>query len=178
MTHTSYLTNFNSTNPDANVQTLQTNIKNWVSKGTFSSNSELITAQSYVKYTGTNTYKILHTTENGNYFTEAEKDKVLDFVRNGGALVVSATPWGWAQGKGSNDFSLMLTYKTMIEAGIAYTEDVIWGSSTFKVVNPNTPLSHVGNQLGFALAPLSSTVDYSKTISIAGRVRSLPDQAK
>ena len=178
MTHSSYLTNFNSTNSDPNVQTLQTNIKNWVSKGTFTSNSELITAESYVKYTGTNQYKILYTAENRNVFTEAEKDKVLNFVKNGGALVVSATPWGWTQLKGSNDFSLMLTYKTMIEAGIAYTEDIIWGSSTFKVLNPNTYLSHVGNQLENVLAPLSLTVDYTKTISIAGRVRSLPDEAK
>lgn len=69
MTHSGYLTNFNSTNSDPNVQTLQTNIKKWVSKGAFTSNSELITAESYVKYTGSNQYKILYTTENRNFFT-------------------------------------------------------------------------------------------------------------
>lgn len=68
----------------------------------------------------------------------------------------------------------MLTYKTLLEAGLLYTEDIIWGSSTFNALNPNVFLSSVYIQLKNAVNAFSSTVDYTKTISVAKTVKKLP----
>jgi hypothetical protein len=49
----------------------------------------------------------------------------LNFVKNGGGLVVAITGWGWIQMKGTTDLSLMLTYNTLLAANILYTDGVM-----------------------------------------------------
>jgi hypothetical protein len=96
--------------------------------------------------------KILHSTEPVVDWTSRNITSVLSFVRNGGGLFVSATPWGWASIKQSNNFNLMLTYRTLLEAGIAFNGNYIWGSSVF-YFNKVTHLSHLGIQVDITLAP-------------------------
>ncbi len=76
---------------------------------------------------------------------------ILNFVKNGGGLFVASTPWGWASIKKSKNFNLMLTYKTLLEAGIAFTGNYIYGSNTF-YFNKMTYLSHLGIQVDTTLA--------------------------
>lgn len=64
MTHSGYLTNFTSTNTDASVKKLQDNIKSWVTKGKFTSNTQMIHTDEYIKLSGTPSYLLLYTTEN------------------------------------------------------------------------------------------------------------------
>jgi hypothetical protein len=90
--------------------------------------------------------KILLSTEPVRDWTTENITNVLNFVRNGGGLFVSATPWGWAQIKKSNNFNLMLTYRTLLEAGIAFNGNYIWGSTVFQF-NKATYLSHLGIQV-------------------------------
>jgi hypothetical protein len=52
-------------------------------------------------------------------------------VKKGGGLFVASTPWGWASLKKSRNFNLMLTYKTLLEAGIAFTDIYIYNSNKF-----------------------------------------------
>jgi hypothetical protein len=75
--------------------------------------------------------KILYFTESAVKWTDQDKEKILSFVRSGGGLFVASTPWGWAQFMNSKNFNLMLTYKTLLEAGIALTDIYIYNSNTF-----------------------------------------------
>ena len=85
---------------------------------------------------------------------------IVSYVQNGGGLVVSPTPWGWAQLKGSNDFSLMATYKAMALAGLTISDGVIWGSSTFVTDNPNAYLSHIGKQIDLVFGSTSDNINF------------------
>ncbi len=174
MTHSGYLDNFTSTNSDANVKKLQNNIKKWVTKSTTPTNSMFTDTDSYIKLTTTSTFKALYTTEYRGIYTATDKSKILNFVKNGGGLIVSATPWGWMQLKGTSDLTLMLTYNTLLAANLLYTGDIIWGSSTFTAVNANTQLSNVYTQLLNALKAKSSTVNYQLTKNVAKSTRYLP----
>ena len=64
--------------------------------------------------------KLVYLTEGYGFNTLDNKIKILNFVKNGGGLAVGITPWGWAQIKRSNDFSLLLCYNTLIEAGLFF----------------------------------------------------------
>lgn len=59
----------------------------------------------------------------------------------------------------------MLTYRTLLETGIALTENIIWGSNTFNL-NKETYESHLGIQVDIALSPESTSFNYSNTVKI------------
>jgi hypothetical protein len=118
--------------------------------------------------------RILHSTEPIRDWTSTQINSVLSFVRNGGGLFVSTTPWGWASIKGSNDFNLMLTYKTMLVAGIAYNDDYIWDSSVFNF-NKLTHLSHLGIQVDITLAPENSSFNYTNSVKVMDQAKHLPN---
>jgi hypothetical protein len=75
--------------------------------------------------------KILFFTEPKGEWTDYDRGKILSFVIKGGGLFVASTPWAWASLKKSKDFNLMLTYKTLLEAGIALTDIYIYNSDKF-----------------------------------------------
>ena len=59
----------------------------------------------------------------------------------------------------------MLTYRTLLEAGIAFTGNYIWNSNTF-YFNKVTYLSHLGIQVDITLAPENTSFDYSNTVKV------------
>lgn len=75
-----------------------------------------MSASAFVGAKAKDTKKVLaiYFSEEQTTWTEKDVKKVLSFVKNGGGLFLATTPWGWAQIKGSNDFNLMLTYKTLL----------------------------------------------------------------
>ena len=115
MTHTAYADNFTSgTNSDPSIRVLQANIKSWLVRGSFYNSSNIMEASTYLKTTDTTTLslvKIIFCTEPVRTWTDQNITSILNFVRNGGGLFVSSTPWGWASIKNSNNFNLMLTYR-------------------------------------------------------------------
>lgn len=122
ITHDAYLENFTSENSDSNVKKLHQNIKKWITKNKFTSNSNFSEAFAFVKSTTNQKYLALYTNELSDAnTTEADKNKILNFVKNGGGLVMAICPWGWVQIKQTNDFNKMLTYKTFLTAGIILT---------------------------------------------------------
>lgn len=132
ITHDAYLENFTSENSDPNVKKLHQNIKKWITQDKFTSNSNLSEAFAFVKSKSNQKYLALYTNELSDVnVTENDKNKILNFVKNGGGLVMAICPWGWVQIKQTNDFNKMLTYKTFLTAGIMLTEDVNDGSDTF-----------------------------------------------
>lgn len=110
--------------------------------------------------------------------TEADKDKILNFVKNGGGLVLGICPWGWAQIKKTNDFSKMLTYKTLLQSEMALTLDGIWGNFDFDLTKSNLELSHFGFHVGNILFPQKENFDYSTSHSLMTQIKSLPDSEK
>ncbi len=82
------------------------------------------------------------------------------------------TPWGWAQSEPSPDFSLFLTSKVLSEVGIALTNNMIWGSSTFNT-NKTTYLSHLAIQVDIALSPQNTAFDYSTAINVIDQAQYL-----
>lgn len=180
-THSVYLDKFSTNNnSDPNVKALQGNARNWATRGATSANSECIDASKFLNYTDTAAalVKCLYSSEPRTLYSEAQKDKILNFVQNGGALLLAVTPWGWVQLKGTNDWNLMLTYKTLLAAGISWTENLIWGSSIF-YFNKTTYLSHLGIQTNIVMSPKNSaSFNYSISISVASQIMSLPDSEK
>ena len=104
--------------------------------------------------------------------------KILNFVKNGGGLFVAITPWGWAQLKGSNEFSIMLSYNTLIEAGLFFNENYIYGSSLFYTNKTDLYLSHLGALMPLALNPENSAVNYKNVLSVARQIQNLPSVIK
>jgi hypothetical protein len=177
MTHTSYADNFTAgTNSDASIRTLHANIKGWLMRGAFYNSSFIMEASAYLRSTNATALsmvKILFSTESVRDWTTENITSVLNFVRNGGGLVVSSTPWGWAQIKGSNNFNLMLTYRTLLEAGIAFNGDYIWDSRVF-YFNKVAHLSHLGIQVDITLAPENLSFNYSNTVKVMDQAQHLP----
>lgn len=169
VTHSAYADNFVYANTtDLSIRTLQKNIKTWATKGAFSNSSNVMDAYTYLKTTNAtlrSLVKILFYTESTMDWTETNKTKILNFVKNGGGLFVSVTPWGWSQLKKSKNYNLMLTYKTVLETGITFNDAAIWGADNF-YFNKTTYLSHLGIQVDIALSPESTAFDYSKTVEI------------
>ena len=163
MTHTSYADNFTAgTNTDSSIRVLQANIKDWIVRGSNYNSSNIMEAVAYLKSTNATLVKatkILFFTEGVDEWTED------NFVKKGGGLFVASTPWGWSQKKKSNNFNLMLTYKTIFEAGIALTSNVIWDSATF-YFNKVTYLSHLGIAVDIALSPENTSFNYTNTVKV------------
>lgn len=61
ITQDGYLVDFAAVNSNANVARLHTNIKNWVSKGAYTGNAQMMTTDDWLNYTGTNTILFLYT---------------------------------------------------------------------------------------------------------------------
>jgi hypothetical protein len=168
ITHTGYGENFTGTNSDRSIKVLQANAKSWLVRGSSYNSSNIMDASTYLTTTNTTALsrvKILFFSEPVKEWTNENMNSILNFVRNGGGLFVSATPWGWAQIKRSNNFNLMLTYKTLLEAGIAFSGNYIWNSNTF-YFNKTTHLSHLGIQVDISLAPENISLSYSDTVSV------------
>lgn len=161
------------------VKALQANARNWATRGATSANSECVEASKFLNYTVTASasVKCLYSSEPRTLYSEAQKDKILNFVQNGGALLLGVTPWGWAQLKGTNDWTLMLTYKTLLAVGISWTNNVIWGGNIF-YFNKTTYLSHLGIQTNIAISPENTAFNYSLSTSVASQIKLLPDSEK
>jgi hypothetical protein len=85
-------------------------------------------------------------------------------VKNGGGLFVTVTPWGWIQIKNSKHFSLTLTYKTLPEAGIVFTENYI--SSDTINFSHKTHLSHLAIKVDIAPVPENPSFNYNETMFV------------
>jgi hypothetical protein len=156
---------------------LHANIKNFLVKGTYDKSKVIMDAQTYVSTTNSkklNAVKILFTTEPLEVWTAKDQKKIETFVKNGGGLFVASCPWGWAQLKDSSDFHLMLAYKTLLAAGIAFTGNAIFGSDTFNFnALKVTDASHFGIQVDVAISPEKTGYNYDDTVKVLGRVDQL-----
>ncbi len=179
-THGGYGENFTAgRNSDSSIRTLHANIKGWLIRGSVYNSSNIMDIEAYLNSknaTAKKMVKILHSTEPIRDWTGPQINSVLSFVRNGGGLFVSTTPWGWASIKESSDFNLMLTYKTMLEAGIAFNEDYIYDSTVF-YFNKLTHLSHLGIQVDITLAPENSSFNYTNSVKVMDQAKHLPHKA-
>ena len=177
MTHSSYGENFTAgTNSDASIRTLHANIKSWLMRGEFYNFSFIMEVLTYLKSTNATAkrmVKILHSTESVIDWTSKNITSVRNIARNGGGSFVSATPWGWAQIKQSKNFNLMLTYRTLLEAGIAFNGDYIWDSSVF-YFNKLTHLSYLGIQVDITLASENPSFNYTNSVKVMDQAQHLP----
>ncbi|MDP1662008.1 MAG: M60 family peptidase N-terminal accessory domain-containing protein, partial [Phycisphaerales bacterium] len=72
---------------------------------------------------GLNGYRLL--VLGGRDVTEAQSDALSAWIRGGGGLLVAQTGWGWQQIKGGPDMRTNALNRLLLDAGIAWTDEII-----------------------------------------------------
>src|SRR6218665_4050650 len=143
-------------NQESAVKEFHDNLKQWLTKGTFEKNDSIINAGDEVNLETLKSSKIVLYNGGGNIYLA----HLIEFVRNGGGLLHTETPWGWIDLNGGKPLSDAPYAALLNDAGLSYTGEYISADDTgFCVMDNTAGHAHLLTILDEAVKDFNMAVD-------------------
>ena len=125
-------------NDDTNMRNLYRNIQQWVTKGKFSSNTQVVyNVNGALPPKGLVIWSQLEDPKGAKY------EELLKFVASGGAMIIAMTPWGFLQLKPEHTLETLPMNRFVKNAGMCFTSEYFSSGESLSVRDNCAQQSHV-----------------------------------